>query len=154
MRQENKIVKSLFMVGVFITCLETGGIAIFPADSELKLVAFQDDGCLGIDSKGSKVPWKSMVGKHVQVEGLIYYQDKNFLNRIILDNTSLYVLWNDEVRRPESGTSARVEGKFRSIQVGGAPQTSGGGGSAARAYAIEVSGCDSRMRVTHITVAE
>ena len=115
------------------------------------LVSFQRDGELLITVTGEKVKWSSAIGKQMSAQGIFLEAGKDYHDRLVIDNTSVYLRWASSVNRPESGILVVVEGEWSLIK-NGVRDRSVQGSALSRAYAIDVTAVKPVSRVETLVI--
>lgn len=137
---------SMFYVCVLWMCvLQSGGVGVADGDRH-KLVDFQSEANL-VAGSDRKVTWKQAIGATVKVQGVYRDAGKGYFDRVLIDNTSLGVVWGKDVPKPEHGTPIELEGVLTLKLFGGSPPTSQGVPGAAKIYCIAVTGWKEVRRV-------
>jgi hypothetical protein len=133
---------SLFLISAM-------GLAV--EDQRIPLVAYQSDSTVIRDSNGAAIPWHKFAGRRAMSQGVYRMVTKGYYDRLMIENTSLVLVWDKGAARPEDGTPVEVLGKVVMVTYGGGPRTSQGAPQV-RAYGLHVENWKEIRRVTTPTV--
>ncbi len=104
------------------------------------LVWFQRDDNLAVKADGSgKCRWSDAVDKKVSVQGVLWCKGKQIAPRLVLDNTSIFLLFDQEPDEEDNGRLISVSGRLRLKTTGGG-LTTDSGSPPGKAYFVEVMG--------------
>lgn len=116
---------------------------IFAAEESIApLVKFQRDTSLVIH-KNTLTSWQESIGNSVMAQGVYREVTKGYYDTLMLENTSLILVWNEREPKPENGMPIEIQGDFVQMTYGIPPAVSQStkssqGTNLVRAYGIRV----------------
>jgi hypothetical protein len=124
-----------FSLPIVLSCIVFLAVTLGAESEVAELVSFQKDSNLAT-GKEVQLPWHKSVGRVVTCQGVYRSVYKGYYDTLMLNNTSLVIVWNKGDSRPEDGTPVQMQGKFVSVTFGGGPSTSQRAPQA-RAYGLQ-----------------